>query len=155
MQAPDDPDRRVVLKSGVATVVALMSGGCAATLPFADAPHLPGFVPVPPSAADSVVVPAGYEAALLYKWGDPTGIPGAMPAWRPDASTSAADQALQAGMHHDGMHFFPLARDGQRGLLVLNHEYTDEALLHADGAHGANPAGAGAQITARHGGVGH
>jgi secreted PhoX family phosphatase len=138
MQAPDDPDRRVVLKSGVATVVALLAGGCATPLPVADAPDLPGFVPVPPSAADRVVVPAGHVATLLYKWGDPTGIPGAMPAWRPDASTSAADQALQAGMHHDGMHFFPLARDGQRGLLVLNHEYTDEGLLHADGAPGAN-----------------
>ena len=143
MHPPADVDRRVVLTSGVAAVVALLAGGCGTPpaltpLPVPDAPDLPGFAPVPPSAADSVAVPPGYEAALLYKWGDPTGVPGAMPAWRPDASASAADQALQAGMHHDGMHFFALARDGQRGLLVLNHEYTDEALLHADGARGAN-----------------
>jgi len=143
MQQPADADRRVVLTSGVAAVVALLGSGCAVTAapapsPAAGAPHTPGFTPVPPSAADGLVVPPGYEAALLYKWGDPTGIPGAMPAWRPDASTTAADQALQAGMHHDGMHFFPLGRNSQRALLVLNHEYTDEGLLHADGARGAN-----------------
>ncbi|MBP6405732.1 MAG: PhoX family phosphatase [Ramlibacter sp.] len=146
MQQPPDADRRVVLTSGVAAVVALLAGGCAATggtpgAPAADAPHTPdapGFTPVPPSAADSLAVPPGYEAALLYKWGDPTGMPGAMPPWRPDASTTAVDQAVQAGMHHDGMHFFPLAHDGQRGLLVLNHEYTDEGLLHGDGARGAH-----------------
>jgi hypothetical protein len=35
-------------------------------------------------------------------------------------------------MHHDGMHYFPL--DGsRRGLLAINHEYTDEGLLHSDG----------------------
>ena len=149
MQQPPDADRRVVLTSGVAAVVALLAGGCAATggtpgAPAADAPDTPdapdapGFTPVPPSAADSLAVPPGYEAALLYKWGDPTGMPGAMPPWRPDASTTAVDQAVQAGMHHDGMHFFPLAHDGQRGLLVLNHEYTDEGLLHGDGARGAH-----------------
>ena len=90
-------------------------------------------------AADTVVVPAGYTAQAIAPWGDPIGIPGAMPAWRPDASNSAADQAVQLGMHHDGMHFYPLA-DGahgaeasRRGLLVMNHEYTDDGLLHPGG----------------------
>jgi secreted PhoX family phosphatase len=75
-----------------------------------------------------------YEFQVLYRWGDPTGIGSSMPAFRPDASNTAEDQALQAGMHHDGMHFFPLGSDGRRALLVLNHEYTDEQQLHADGA---------------------
>ena len=50
---------------------------------------------------------------------------------------TAAEQALQAGMHHDGMHFFPLATarrarlSSEHGLLVMNHEYTDDGLLHA------------------------
>jgi secreted PhoX family phosphatase len=58
-----------------------------------------------------------------------------MPAWKPDASNSAAEQALQLGMHHDGLHYFPL--DGaRRGLLVMNHEYVDEGLLFADGLAG-------------------
>jgi secreted PhoX family phosphatase len=36
-------------------------------------------------------------------------------------------------MHHDGMHFFPLAGSSTRGLLVLNHEYVDQVLLFPDG----------------------
>jgi secreted PhoX family phosphatase len=36
------------------------------------------------------------------------------------------------GMHHDGIHYYPL--DGsRRGLLVMNHEYTDDGLLHPEG----------------------
>jgi hypothetical protein len=65
-------------------------------------------------------------------WGEPVGVPGNMPAFKPDGSNSAADQEVQIGMHHDGMHYFPL--DGsRRGLLVMNHEYTDDGLLHTDG----------------------
>ncbi len=138
MQPPTDTDRRSVLTSGIATVLALLSGGCATSTAPTSSVDMPGFSPVPPSASDTLVVPDGYEAQLLYKWGDPTGMEGTLPPWRPDASTTADDQALQAGMHHDGMHFFPLSGDGRRGLLVLNHEYTDESLLHADGGRGAN-----------------
>jgi secreted PhoX family phosphatase len=36
-------------------------------------------------------------------------------------------------MHHDGLHFYPLAGSSTRGLLVMNHEYTDDGLLHPDG----------------------
>ena len=43
-----------------------------------------------------------------------------------------ADQALQAGMHHDGMHYFPL-QGSAHGLLAMNHEYLDEGLLFPDG----------------------
>jgi len=93
----------------------------------------PGFKAVPVSTADAVVVPPGYSAKVLYAWGDPISD---APAFKPDASNSAAEQALQAGMHHDGMHFFPLpgGDDGSRhGLLAINHEYSDDGLLHADG----------------------
>jgi secreted PhoX family phosphatase len=87
------------------------------------------------SNADRVRVPEGYRVQMLYAWGDPVS---AGPAFRADAGNSAAEQAEQAGMHHDGMHFFPLHVDGRpsstRGLLCVNHEYTDERLLHPDGA---------------------
>jgi len=45
-------------------------------------------------------------------------------------------------MHHDGMHFFPFPKHGaghsgqyssDHGLLCVNHEYTDDGLLHPDG----------------------
>lgn len=88
------------------------------------------FKAVPPSTADRVVVPEGYVAEVVFAWGDPVGVPGAMPPYRPDARHSAAEQALQAGMHHDGMALFPL--NARRALLAVNHEYTDERLLHAD-----------------------
>jgi secreted PhoX family phosphatase len=124
------PDRRLVLKSAVAAVAAMMGPvGYAGT----SRPPL-GFTAVPASLRDAVVVPPEYEYQVLYRWGDPTGIGSSLPAFRPDASNTAEDQALQAGMHHDGMHFFPLGSDGRRALLVLNHEYTDEHQLHADGA---------------------
>ena len=49
----------------------------------------------------------------------------AIAAWGDDATNSAADQAAQMGMHHDGIAYFPLD-GGNRGLLVMNHEYTDD-----------------------------
>jgi secreted PhoX family phosphatase len=77
-------------------------------------------------------VAPGYTAQVIAPWGDPVGVPGRLPSWRPDAGDTAADQEVQLGMHHDGMHYYPL--DGsRRGLLAINHEYTDEGLLHSDG----------------------
>ncbi|BDI07301.1 PhoX family protein [Sphaerotilus microaerophilus] len=107
-----------------------------------------GFTAVPMGVTQPLVVPVGYSARVLYRWGDAVGIAGRMPAFKGDGSHTAAEQALQAGMHHDGMGWFPLgegkdAKDGKEGrggpgesrhgLLAVNHEYTDEALLHADG----------------------
>jgi uncharacterized protein len=71
---------------------------------------------------------------VLVPWGQPLHSHG--PKWRKDASNTAAEAAQQIGMHHDGMHFFPLGKghDGnRRGLLVLNHEYVDRTLLYPDG----------------------
>jgi secreted PhoX family phosphatase len=89
--------------------------------------------------ADTISVPPGYKATPFIPWGTP--ITGRYPAFLDDASNSAQDQAEQIGMHHDGMHFFPI--DAQRslgtghnshhGLLVLNHEYVDAPLLHPNG----------------------
>lgn len=91
------------------------------------------FTGVPTSTSDSVVVPDGYVAQVLYRWGDP--INGRAPIFKPDASNSADDQERQAGMGHDGMEFFaiPGVDPNQRGLLAINHEYTDQILLFSDG----------------------
>lgn len=123
--------RRQFLRSGAAAAVVALLGEARAR-PAGD--ERLGFAAVPATLRDAVTVPPGYEAQVLYPWGSPTGIAGAMPAFAPDASNSAADQALQAGMHHDGMHFFALDGRADRGLLAMNHEYTDEQLLHPDGA---------------------
>ena len=87
------------------------------------------------AAADRLTVPAGYKAVPLAAWGDPVGLPGASPAWRPDGGNTAAEQAAQLGMHHGGLQYLPL--DGsQRGLLVMAHEGVDEGLLQPRGAPG-------------------
>jgi len=70
-------------------------------------PPAPSFLPIPAVFADEVRVPPGYSAQVLYSWGDPTGIKGNMPQFQASggvSSNSAADQAVQAGMDHDGMH---------------------------------------------------
>lgn len=88
-----------------------------------------GFTAVPTSSADVLSVPEGYTAQVLIPWGTPIRSGG--PAWRKDASNTAAEQAQQIGMHHDGMDLFPTGRNA--GLLVLNHEYIDMTLLYTDG----------------------
>jgi uncharacterized protein len=93
-----------------------------------------GFEPVAPSTADALVVADGYTAEVLIPWGTPLLSTG--PAWRKDASNTAAEQAQQIGMHHDGMHFFasgPGPAGSRSGLLVVNHEYVDQILLFPDG----------------------
>ena len=130
--APALAERRLVLKSAAAAVTALL-GPATGTSRAATGTAL-GFTAVPASLQDAVRVPPGYEFQVLYRWGDPTGIAGNLPAFRPDAANTAEEQAAQAGMHHDGMFFFPLGTDGRRALLVLNHEYTDEHQLHNEGA---------------------
>ena len=130
-----DPARRVWLQGGMAALAGAVFGpivtGCA-TAPQAGESLL-GFTAVPTSTADAVLVPEGYVATAIAAWGEPIGVPGNMPAWRADASASAADQSVQMGMHHDGIHFFALAGSSTRGLLTMNHEYTDDGLLHTDG----------------------
>ncbi len=89
-----------------------------------------GFTAIPPSSADTVVVPPGYTARVLIAWGDPVSDG---PAFTSNASNSAADQAQQWGMHNDGVVYFPIRRSSREGLLVQNSEYTDDVLLFPDG----------------------
>jgi secreted PhoX family phosphatase len=131
-----DPQRRIWVQGGVAALAAGALGpwlaGCATPTGAASAGTLLGFKAVPAVSTDTLVVPEGYVAEAIAAWGEPIGMAGNMPAFKSDASNSAANQAVQMGMHHDGIHFYPL--DGsKRGLLVMNHEYTDDGLLHTDG----------------------
>ena len=83
------------------------------------------FSAVAPSTADAVVVPEGYVAQVLIPWGDPI-VPGG-PAFRFDGGNTPEEQAEQFGMGHDGMHFF--RQGGKRGLLAINHEAVDNAIM--------------------------
>jgi hypothetical protein len=128
--------RRQLLRGGLVAAGAFLAPvgpGVRESRAAGAARPLLGFRGIPPSRADSVVVPPGYVAEVLFAWGDPVGDG---PAFRPDASNTTAEQERQAGMHHDGIQFFPLplgSASSERGLLVVNHEYTDDGLLHPGG----------------------
>ena len=136
--------RRALLGGGLAAAALGFLGGPASRLldavPAGAAPAPPGqpallgFEAVPPSTEDKLIVAKGYTAQVLIPWGTPLLSTG--PAWKNDATNTAAEQAQQIGMGHDGMHFFPSATGpaGSRsGLLVLNHENIDPILLFPDG----------------------
>jgi secreted PhoX family phosphatase len=67
----------------------------------------------------------GYDADILIRWGDPV-LPDA-PAFDPLKQTAAA-QEKQFGYNNDYLGFLPLTGD-EHGLLVVNHEYTNEELM--------------------------
>jgi secreted PhoX family phosphatase len=153
--------RRNMLRGGAATAAtALLStfgltacGGsdddpvATAPAPVGNTPPPPpvekllGFTAVGKSLADTVVVPAGYTASVIYALGDP--LAAGTPAYKNDGTDT--DFENRAGDHHDGMEFFSLSADGAvsttgvtRGLLAMNHEATtNEGLasffVHANG----------------------
>jgi secreted PhoX family phosphatase len=135
--------RRSVLGGGLAvaatvTTVGAAGGGVATLLDARPAEArkpargpLLGFTGIATSTADQVVLPPGYTAKVLIAWGEPVSNG---PAFKPDASNTAAEQAQQWGMHNDGVVYFPFPFIGNhRGLIVQNHEYTDDVLLFPDG----------------------
>lgn len=162
-----DPARRdLVCRVGsIGALLALLGRGAASAIPrssrlaaaavsgsaaaSAAGSSLLGFAGVPVSTDDTLVVPQGYRWSVLLAWGDPVGIArpdGHMPEFAPDASNGVEDQELQAGMHHDGMHYFPIdlvdavgrvrasAGSSRHGLLAINHEYFDFRYLIPEGA---------------------
>ncbi len=154
--------RRSLLRGGFASAATAIMGGaglaaCGAPddvatppAPVVPAPtptptptpeKLLAFTAVPKSLADTVTVPTGYTATVLYAMGDP--LRAATPAFKNDGTDADFDN--RAGDQHDGMEYFGLSATGtaaasssDRGVLAINHEATiDEKLssffLHANG----------------------
>ena len=74
-------------------------------------------------------VAEGYDADVLMRWGDPV-LPAA-PPFDP-MKQSAAAQKLQFGYNNDFLGYLPMPGAGNpshHGLLVVNHEYTNEELM--------------------------
>lgn len=149
-----NPARRTLLRNSFGLSVLSVFGvsalaGCSsdddntAASPESVSPETPGEAPAPVAGpdyavtfkpladkivADTVTVPEGYVAEVLYSAGDKCmigstgyqGVPQSYPATE-----------IQAGGQHDGMHFYAL--DGvdpnRGGLLVLNHENRDTRTL--------------------------
>ncbi len=124
--------RRQVMKGGLGAMALAAVGGPKELLAQTAGSALLGFTSVPLTGEDRVMVPRGYTANVLYAWGDPVS---SGPEWDTSALDTWVDQEQQAGMHHDGMYFFPLpygSTNSSRGLLVMNHEYVDHGLLFRD-----------------------
>jgi secreted PhoX family phosphatase len=129
--------RRQVLKGSLALAVTSMFAtpvvSTLRTRPAAASSTLLGFKAVPVSEADTIVVPEGYTARTLVPYGEP--ITGSYPAY--SLNNTGAEQGMQMGSHHDGMHFFPIEGrspdegSSTDGLLVLNHEYVEPRFMHA------------------------
>ncbi|MGV9210792.1 PhoX family protein [Micromonospora sp. RB23] len=143
--------RRGVVRAGAVGALVLGFGGAAAgalagAAPAVAAPALPEvpenfgfgrpttgvgsgaltFKPIPPNKLDTLVVPNGYDHAVVIKWGDPV-LPGA-PAFDLHQQSAAA-QSKQFGYNNDFVGVLPLDKQGKRALLVVNHEYTNEDLM--------------------------
>ncbi|MFC7549089.1 PhoX family protein [Plantactinospora sp. GCM10030261] len=117
------------------TAAGALAGSPAAAAPAAPAAAAPGrgpkagpltFSAVPPNTLDTVVVPNGYDHAVLIEWGDPV-LPDA-PALNIHRQTGAT-QSKQFGYNNDYVGVLPLPGRGDRALLVVNHEYTNEDLM--------------------------
>lgn len=155
--------RRGVLRGGLASAASAMfgslglsaCGGGGNTAPVSSSERLLGFQAVSNSLLDSVIVPSGYTASVLYALGDPLNV--ATPAYRNDGTDT--DFENRAGDHHDGMEYFGLSASGTRdpngstrGLLAMNHEAISQQFLHAAGASvNPRPAGEADREIAAHG----
>ncbi|XKE46086.1 PhoX family phosphatase [Halomonas organivorans] len=71
-------------------------------------------------------VAPGHDARVLIRWGDP--LFADAPAFDPH-DQSADAQERQFGYNNDYVGFVPLEGRLDRGLLVVNHEYTNEELM--------------------------
>lgn len=154
--------RRSLLRGGAASIASAFVGSsmltaCGGsnnaatpttpTTPTAPTEKLLGFAPVAKSLLDSVIVPVGYTASVIYALGDP--LTATTAAYKNDGTDT--DYENRAGDHHDGMEWFGLSADGKasltsvdRGLLGVNHEATTDEkyasfFLHANGGTASLP----------------
>ncbi len=155
-EASHSPGRRVMLRSGAGFaalsflgLTACGSDGDPGPLAISSAGGSSGttsvetlsFKAVATSSGSNVVVPDGYVADVLLRWGDPV-LSGA-PAFKGDASETSAAAQGQAGDNFDGNWYFPFTNsDGTEradaGLFVTNHEYINPEYYYAPGSDTAN-----------------
>ena len=128
--------RRKVMQGGLSLAAGFLAGKQASA-------QQPPIVPYQPGLIDFVAlrrleargpwptISPDYEFDVLIPWGDPIVPQG--PAFR--YPPNADNQALQIGIGHDGMWFFPNAEDGNRkGILALNHEFGSDSHLLGKGS---------------------
>ncbi|MFZ2175321.1 MAG: PhoX family phosphatase [Rhodococcus sp. (in: high G+C Gram-positive bacteria)] len=90
------------------------------------APAGTDFAAVAPNTEDTVVIPEGYEQAVVIAWGDRV-LPDA-PVFDFDNQTARA-QAMQFGYNNDFAGLLPVEGQPNTFLLVVNHEYSSEPFM--------------------------
>jgi secreted PhoX family phosphatase len=125
--------------AGAATVVATMSGNSlsAAATSTMTAPSrrhdaILAFSPVAPNKLDELTVPPGFKYDVLARWGDPV-VKGA-PVFDAYNQTPEA-QAKQFGYNCDYVGIIGMSARGQRAIMAVNNEYTDEILMFPEGVY--------------------
>ncbi|MFC4309344.1 PhoX family protein [Steroidobacter flavus] len=146
-RAPDAPlfedllaqrlTRRQILRAGAAIAPMAMAGSALFASPAANASRTSqlGFKPIQGSKADAIVLPPGYTHDVLIRWGESlfSSVPD-LDATKLDAGVlfepkAAEHQRSQFGQNCDAIHFFPLNGRSDHGVLCVNNEYTDDALM--------------------------
>lgn len=148
VSAPSAPLERLIAErySRRSALGALAAAGTVAAMGPAAAQSAPaarriGFAEIPHGYDATHHVAPGYRAEVLLRWGDQI-VPGADAPFSA-GPRSAEDQARQFGANCDFIAFMPLPAgngDGERGLLCVNHEYTQGHLMfpaYGDGADAA------------------
>ncbi len=136
--------RRSILKGGAGLVAAGFFGsmplmGCTTTnataLDMTKVPKRPNalrFAAVPHYTGEGMMVAEGYRAELMLPMGEP--IVSGLPDWTDDRMVAGESFKYRMGDNHDGMWFFGLQNGryapsvSERGLLAMNHEYTNANL---------------------------
>ena len=118
--------RRGLLKGGAAAALVLGAGASLTgkATPAAAAGLPLGFTPVPANTVDDVILPDGYAYDVLIRWGDP--LFDRSPTFQFGDQTARA-QRQQFGYNCDYVGFLPITP--HRGLLFVNHEYTNTELM--------------------------
>jgi len=85
------------------------------------------FTPVPAANATGPVpsISSEYQFDVLIPWGTSLQPGGPEYDGDPNRRPTAAQQAEQIGIGHDGMWLFPIGDGNDRGVLAINHEFGD------------------------------
>jgi uncharacterized protein len=123
--------RRSFLKSSLAAVpVVVLAPTLLHSKAQAATPDKLLFKPVPLGTQDVITVPEGYSPQVLLRWGDPLFTDS--PAFDL-LNQTAESQKKQFGYNNDFLSYLPLPVGGRknsnRGLLFVNHEYTNPELM--------------------------
>jgi len=133
--------RRTFLK-GSASTAALTTAGITVPLSLAacsDQNQHFSFIEIEHGVDETHHVAPDHEADILIRWGDP--ITANAPAFDPD-NQSATAQAQQFGYNNDFIGFIPLPFGSplkDHALLCVNHEFTNDDLMHPVFAGVADP----------------